>query len=412
LNEKFKITGLNFSAYGATVVHLDKKGRPVAPIYNYLKPYPEKLQDKFYQENGGEDAFCVITASPPMGMLNSGLQLYWLKYMKPEYYKNIYRTLHLPQYLSYLFTGEYNTELTSIGCHTGLWNFQENDYHEWIKREGIDFVLPEPCPVTNTRTVKLGDQVVKVGKGIHDSSAALAPFLIAIKTSFLLLSTGTWSITLNPFNQEPLSADELHKDCLCYKDITGKSVKAARFFMGGELEHQVKKLGERFNKSLDYFQNVKMNPDLIKKIVSNQDKSRMLKLETAYGSGPFPDIKHDTWNIDQFDSYEEAYHQLLVDLVSIQIKSLNLAMGDTAIDKFFITGGFGKNTIFMKLLATQFPDKEIYSVQLQQSSALGAAMVVQTLDARNTERLQARINLERYTPIAGLRLNQYEWIPH
>jgi sugar (pentulose or hexulose) kinase len=152
-----------------------------------------------------------------------------------------------------------------------------------------------------------------------------------------------------------------------------------------------------------------LNVDLLKKIVNNPDKSRMLKLETAHGSGPFPDIKNETWNIDQFKSYEEAYHQLVVDLVSIQNISLNLAMGETSIDKFFVTGGFGKNKIFMKLMASLFPEKEIYAVQLQQSSALGAAVVVQTLDDKNTKKLQARINLERYTPIEGLSLSKYEW---
>ena len=101
---------------------------------------------------------------------------------------------------------------------------------------------------------------------------------------------------------------------------------------------------------------------------------------------------------------------MMIDLVAIQVESLKLAMGNTSVDMFITTGGFGKNDVFMKLLATRFPNKKIYSVRLPQSSALGAATVVQKFDDRNTKLLQGRINLQRYTPIPGLSLDDYEWM--
>jgi sugar (pentulose or hexulose) kinase len=45
--------------------------------------------------------------------------------------------LHLPQYLSYLFSRVAASDITSIGCHTNLWDFSNNDYHEWVKKEAI-----------------------------------------------------------------------------------------------------------------------------------------------------------------------------------------------------------------------------------------------------------------------------------
>src|ERR1700753_2928772 len=39
----FRIKAINFSAYGASLVHIDKEGAPVAPLYNYLKPFPDGL---------------------------------------------------------------------------------------------------------------------------------------------------------------------------------------------------------------------------------------------------------------------------------------------------------------------------------------------------------------------------------
>lgn len=406
----YNIDSLNFSAYGATIVNLDREGNFATPVYNYLKPYPKRLQDQFYQKYGGKDNFSVKTASPPMGMLNSGLQLYWLKKNKPRLFGKIHRSLHLPQYLSFIFTRECASELTSIGCHTGLWNFKKSNYHEWVYKEGIDSLLPSPINITETKNVDIDGRRIKIGLGIHDSSAALAPFLTAIEGPFILLSTGTWSISLNPFSREPLSYEELKKDCLCYKDIHGRSVKASRFFLGGELEHQLQKMNRYFNKSPEYFKEIQPDKNIIRKMAKKHDKKRMLNLESATNSGPYPDLIGDkTWDISYFQSYEEAYFQMMIDLVAIQSESLKLAIGKTNSDKLIITGGFGKNEVFMKLMASRFPDKEVYSVRLPQSSALGAATVMRSQNEQNTKLLQGRINLQRYIPIPQLNLSDYKW---
>jgi sugar (pentulose or hexulose) kinase len=70
-----EIKAVNFSAYGASFVHIDKSGNVVGPLYNYLKPYPENLKKQFYDSYGGEDEIARETASPVLGSLNSGMQL-------------------------------------------------------------------------------------------------------------------------------------------------------------------------------------------------------------------------------------------------------------------------------------------------------------------------------------------------
>ncbi len=65
------------------------------------------------------------------------MQLYRLKYEKPEVFAEIKYALHLPQYLCFILSGKLHTDLTSIGCHTNLWDFQEKQYHDWVKQEGI-----------------------------------------------------------------------------------------------------------------------------------------------------------------------------------------------------------------------------------------------------------------------------------
>ena len=140
------VNAVNFSTYGASFVHVDKEGRPIMPLYSYLKPYPEKLKADFYNKYGGEVDFSKTTASPVLGNLNSGLQLYRLKYQKPDLYSQVRYSLHLPQYCNSIITKRSYADITSIGCHTGLWNFKLNSYHEWIYRESIIDKLPGIFP--------------------------------------------------------------------------------------------------------------------------------------------------------------------------------------------------------------------------------------------------------------------------
>src|SRR3954462_3008968 len=78
-DKDIELKALNFSTYGASFVHIDREGKPVAPLYNYLKPFPDALKEKFYAKYGGELTFSMHTASPVLGNLNSGLQLYYIK---------------------------------------------------------------------------------------------------------------------------------------------------------------------------------------------------------------------------------------------------------------------------------------------------------------------------------------------
>jgi sugar (pentulose or hexulose) kinase len=132
---EFEIIGVNFTTYGASLVFINADGKPVAPIYNYLKPFPESLKRRFYDTYGGETYFSYVTASPVLGSLNSGLMLYRIMHEKRTIFNAAEYALHLPQYVSSLITGKRYSELTSIGCHTGLWNFETNTYHEWVVRE-------------------------------------------------------------------------------------------------------------------------------------------------------------------------------------------------------------------------------------------------------------------------------------
>ena len=353
--KEFDIKALNVSAHGASFVHLDENGNPVAPLYNYLKPYPEELKKKFYDTYGGENEFSRITASPVLGHLNSGMQLYWLKHERPEIFKHIKYSLHLPEYISYLFTGKPVSGITSIGCHTNLWDFTKNKYHEWVQKENILEKLAPIISSTEVTTIDHHQNKINIGIGLHDSSAALIPYLSCFSEPFILLSTGTWCISLNPFNHTPLTEEELKKDCLCYLTFEGNPVKASRLFAGHDHELETRHIAEHFHLSDDFYKGVSYQPEVVMKLSASEYK---------------------TDNLSLYSSSDEAYTHFMMQLVKQQVTSSQLVLKNTNVTRIFVDGGFSNNAIFMNLLSVAFPSIEVYAASVAQASSTGAAMAI------------------------------------
>ena len=367
---KYTLKALNFSTYGASLVHLDHKGKAITPLYNYTKPIPEPILDQFYQAYGPASRLALETASPTLAMLNSGLQLYYLKYSKPEVFGQIRYSLHFPQYLSYLFTGIPISEYTSIGCHTALWDFAKNDYHDWVYSEGMDRLFPAIVPTDTRIQVQNKYKNLRIGVGVHDSSAALMPYLSAEKKPFSLISTGTWSICLNPFSEEPLTERELKGDCLNFMRLDGKRVKASRLFLGQEYKNQVDQLCLHFGEEKGAQHGVEFDPAILAEI----RQSPQPKFHFDHLSLGRQQTAETDWEI--FPSFAYAYHRLMYELVELQIQSLKLALGSTAIKKIYVDGGFAQNTLYMKLMAAHLPDIKLRSTEAALGSALGAAFLV------------------------------------
>ena len=366
--KEFSIRAINFSTYGASFVYIDEKGNPLTPLYNYLKKYPEYLSKQFYETYGGERSFSNLTASPVLGSLNSGMQLYRIKYERPELFAKIKYALHLPQYLSYLISGVPCSDITSIGCHTNLWNFRENNYHQWVSQEGILEKLAPILPGNEVLPADFPGRNYSVGVGLHDSSAALIPYIVSFHEPFILISTGTWCISLNPFNQTPLTDEELENDCLCYMTYEGKPVKASRLFAGYEHEQQVKRIADHFNQNTIRYRSLGYDPDIIKQLFKNRSP---LKGPVDLKASAFPQRDLSSLKTDK-----EAYHQLILDIVEQQHYSTQLVINGTDTKRIFVDGGFSKNAIYMNLLALFFPGMEIFAASMAQATAVGTALSI------------------------------------
>jgi sugar (pentulose or hexulose) kinase len=367
--KKFIVKALNFTTYGASLMYLDNYGRRLTPVYNYLKPMPEDVLKGFYDTYGGVDEFSRKTASPALGMLNSGLQALWMKRKKPDIFAKISVVLHFPQYISYCFTGKISSEYTSIGCHTAMWDFDNKSYHPWLKKEEIHL----PLPVSNSQVtdVVLEDQNIKTGVGIHDSSSSLVPYFKGSKDKFILISTGTWCIFMNPFNEEPLTAEQLKKDSLCYLSIQQQQVKSSRLFLGHIHDVNVERLSKHFGVDAGFYKKVKANSEILSKLIDKKDGRVFFKKSVPED---FIDLTVDP---GLFKSFEEAYHNLMHDLVSLGMESLRLIIpADDSTKIVYISGGFARNEIFTKLLSAWLPDKKVYTSEVDNATAMGAAIVV------------------------------------
>lgn len=344
----WELRALNFTTYGATIVNTDAAGRPVHPLWDYLRPYDAAVLQSFDRDHGHHGDVYVQTASPALGNLNTGLQLFLLKKTEATAFAQIARSTWLPQYLSALFTGELHSEYTSIGCHTLCWDFSAGDFAGWTTEEGIDRLFPPLRSATDPLPTSFEGHSLMVGIGMHDSSSALLPYLRSIDKPFMLLSTGSWNICLNPFNEAPLTPAELAADCLCYLTYTGRPVKASRLHAGFRHTEAVEALCRQFDTSKEFFWNLTWDP-------AAQDAH--------------------TGAADEMADAAHAYYSFLRKLVDEQLEKIGLVASDH-VRLLYVDGGFSHNAIFMGLLRRGLPGWTIAAAEVGQSTALGAAMVL------------------------------------
>jgi hypothetical protein len=192
------------------------------------------------------------------------------------------------------------------------------------------------------------------------------------KGKFLLLSTGTWCINMNPFNTERLTAEQLDRDCLCYLSITRQPVKSSRFWLGHLHETAAKQIAEHFGKPEDFFKKIKPDNDILAGM-----RSKYAGKKIFFKPYSFLRDLNELIDMYEFTGFEEAYHQLMIELCDYTIESINLILPENdATSNIYITGGFSSNKLFVRLIKEAFPAKKVFTSEIGNASALGAALVI------------------------------------
>ncbi|NJO00678.1 MAG: hypothetical protein HC880_02400 [Bacteroidia bacterium] len=158
----------------------------------------------------------------------------------------------------------------------------------------------------------------------------MIPYLKADPEPFIVLSTGTWSICMNLFNESPLSAYDLERDCLHFLNIHGRTVKASRLFMGEEFKCQVQQLNECFHQSEQYHHGVRFDQTGYDRACQ---RGTGLFQKFHLNSSLYGYPNDGAFSPENFGSYEDAYHQMVYELVLLQVESLKLVAWDSPAKK-------------------------------------------------------------------------------
>lgn len=172
----------------------------------------------------------------PQG-LNGGRQIDFVERRWPDLAARIRCWLPYPQYWAWWFSGVACSEVSSLGCHTGLWAPAEERFSNWAVASGVASrfaPMRRAWEVIGTLRPALAmdwglPEGVEVIAGAHDSNACLARHLRAHPTA-TVVSTGTWCVVMAPgADTTRLTPD---RDELVNVAVDGRAVPTARFMAG------------------------------------------------------------------------------------------------------------------------------------------------------------------------------------
>lgn len=219
--------------HGACAALVDGDGALVLPVLDYEHDGPDRGRDTY-----APPPFTETGSAPLPGGLNVGAQLHWLEGAFLRDFATARRLLFWPQYWAFRLTGAEAAELTSLGCHTDLWDPARAAPSSLARARGWDALLPPlrradaPLgPITAEVAAATGlDPATPVVAGIHDSNASLLPYLSVAPCG--VLSTGTWVIAMALGAANPQL--DPARDMLLNVAADGTPVPTARFMGGRE----------------------------------------------------------------------------------------------------------------------------------------------------------------------------------
>ncbi|MBT5186602.1 MAG: hypothetical protein HOH19_01740 [Kordiimonadaceae bacterium] len=339
LSSKHDIGTISISTHGACAALVDLEAEKlVLPILDYeFNDYP----DDNYAEIRQPFNECYSPNLP--GGLNIGRQLhYQLGFLSDEDQART-SVLFYPSYWAWRLSGVAVTEMTSIGCHTDLWDLNRNQYSSVVGKLGLTGKFPpivKAWEVIGTIRPEVAadtglKQTCRVMPGVHDSNAGYIPYLdIPFDKRPTVISTGTWTIAMSPHSN--LDCLDETRDMLANIDASGGALATARY-MGGREYAEICNLGEG---------------DCTENDIENTLSEGVMALPSfGNGSGPFGNIKGKILGeLTNARAVATIYSALMIDHL---LSSLNCK------DDIIIEGRFATNDIICSLLAAIRNDQKI-----------------------------------------------------
>ena len=238
-----RVDAISITTHGACAALLAADGTLAAPILDYEHEYPAEMIAA-YQAIKPDFA---VTGSPDMvGGLNIGAQLHYQFTTDPTLKDRTEQIVTYPQFWGHRLTGVGATDVTSIGCHTDLWNPRTGTFSALPVTLGIrDKIAPVRYPsdilgpiLPHIAEATGLDPKTPVCVGIHDSNASLYPHIISRDEPASVVSTGTWVIAMSLTGGDAAAIPPLDpaRDTLINVNARGQAVPSARFMGGREYE--------------------------------------------------------------------------------------------------------------------------------------------------------------------------------
>jgi len=233
------------------------------------------------------------------------------------------------------------------------------------------------------RRTGLSPEVV-VTMGIHDSNSSLLPhFAKKGQTPFVLNSTGTWCVIMNPVKKYGFAPQELGKVVFFNQSAFRTPVKTAIFLGGQEFETWSGLLMKRHRRDdLPPY-----DAALYRAILA--ERRTFILPELTPGSGQFPgsvprvvtggrDYPYAGLAAGEplppgLEDYERGIAVLRISLVMQTLTALERAGLDGGAE-VFTEGGFRKNEAYNALLAAALPGNRVFLSDITEATAFGAAM--------------------------------------
>jgi len=366
--KKWRISALSITTFGATIANL-KGGALRLPVISYNQEVDKQIKEEFYEEFGSPVELYMSTGTPPYGqLLNVGIQVYWVKRSFPEIFNDIDEIMFLPQYLTYTLAGFKSSEITSIGCHTYLYDITKRGWSNVAKGLNVDVRLPKISDVwENLGEFKVSDSNIIVTPGIHDSNASLLPYIIGGE-KVLLASTGTWCVFMCPGETFNPRRNDLYKDVLYYIDAFGRPVRSSRFKGGFEYDYYTSIIRDRF---LVDPENIPLDISTLNNILRARED--FIAPGLVEGSGQFQRSKARIIGEAFTRSAREAYHLLNLYLAVESYVAMSLITDLKNID-VIVQGGFAKNNIYLSILSALLQKSRVFKTIFTEVTGLGAAI--------------------------------------
>ena len=379
---------ISITTHGASAVMLAADGSLAMPVLDYEHGYPQAVQDAYAQLRPDFSE----TFSPGLSAgLNVGAQIHYLKKTFPADFARVATILTYPQYWAFRLTGVTANEVTSLGCHTDLWNPTTQSYSSLVDTLGIRALMAPVRsafdalgPVLPPLAAEMGlAKAVLVYCGIHDSNASLLPHLVENEAPFAVVSTGTWVISFGVGGD--LDHLDTKRDALANVDAYGRAVPSARFMGGREFEILLADIGPAPADAVE---------SALETVI---EKGLMLLPNVVEGSGPFPGRKM-RWIGNATDSVERLA------AVSLYLAMMTEACLDLigAKGPIFVEGPFAFNRAYLVALAA-VTGKNVIALPGSTGTSQGAALLTGIRPPSATE------NVPICADLRGLRHYRHAW---